>query len=81
MIQKMFVSLFAALGALTALTVLGGCSTVQEKAAKAASVVVTQYCSTPQEGRAALRTLVNEAIAPNSIAVTCASDSTTATSN
>jgi hypothetical protein len=55
------------------LPVLTGCS-AGAVISKSASFAVSKYCTVPQGGRKAVRKVVDRAVSPNSIAITCAAD-------
>ncbi len=55
------------------LTLLTGCS-AGAVISKSASFAVSKYCKVPEGGRKAVRKVVDRAVSPNSIAVTCAAD-------
>ena len=54
---------------------LAGCQTgTGNQMAKYAALAVTAYCTQPEAARVGLRTLVAQAIVPNSIEIHCAGD-------
>jgi len=52
---------------------LTGCS-AGAVISKSASFAVSKYCKVPEGGRKAVRKVVDRAVSPNSIAVTCSDD-------
>ncbi len=52
---------------------LSGCS-AGTVIGKSAAFAVSKYCTVPEGGRKAVRKVVDRAVSPNSIAITCAAD-------